>query len=30
MPELGRQQVHSEGVGVIREWIASLTGDCGS
>jgi uncharacterized repeat protein (TIGR03806 family) len=29
MPELGRSTVHIEGVELIREWIASLDGDCG-
>jgi len=28
MPELGRSTVHSEGVALISEWIASLEGDC--
>jgi hypothetical protein len=28
MPELGRQLLHEEGVALIREWIASLPGDC--
>jgi uncharacterized repeat protein (TIGR03806 family) len=28
MPELGRNLVHAEGVALIREWIASLTGEC--
>lgn len=28
MPELGRSLVHAEGVALIREWIASLDGDC--
>ena len=28
MPELGRSTVHAEGVALIREWIASLEGDC--
>lgn len=28
MPELGRQRVHTQGVDVVREWIASLEGDC--
>jgi uncharacterized repeat protein (TIGR03806 family) len=28
MPELGRTTVHEEGVALIREWIASLQGDC--
>ncbi len=29
MPELGRSLVHEEGVALIRDWIASLAGDCG-
>jgi uncharacterized repeat protein (TIGR03806 family) len=28
MPELGRTQVHTEGVDLIRQWIATLAGDC--
>jgi uncharacterized repeat protein (TIGR03806 family) len=28
MPELGRSLVHREGVGLIREWIAGLGGEC--
>jgi uncharacterized repeat protein (TIGR03806 family) len=28
MPELGRAVVHQEGVTLIREWIASLSGNC--
>lgn len=28
MPELGRSTVHTEGVQLIAEWIASLEGDC--
>jgi uncharacterized repeat protein (TIGR03806 family) len=28
MPEIGRKLVHEEGVNLIREWIASLAGDC--
>lgn len=28
MPELGRTIVHEEGVELIREWVASLRGDC--
>ena len=28
MPELGRNLVHTEGVALITEWIASLTGVC--
>lgn len=30
MPELGRTVVHQEGVQLIREWIASLDGNCPS
>lgn len=30
MPELGRQLVDQEGVALIRAWIESLDGDCGS
>ncbi|MEJ0049329.1 MAG: SO2930 family diheme c-type cytochrome [Rhodospirillales bacterium] len=30
MPEVGRSVVHQEGVDLIRQWIASLPGDCGS
>lgn len=30
MPELGRTVVHHEGVELIRNWIASLEGDCPS
>ncbi len=30
MPELGRKLVHKEGVELVREWIASLKGDCNS
>lgn len=29
MPELGRSLVHEEGVALVRDWIASLEGDCG-
>jgi uncharacterized repeat protein (TIGR03806 family) len=29
MPELGRSTIHREGVALIREWVASLRGDCG-
>ncbi|WP_231118254.1 SO2930 family diheme c-type cytochrome [Lysobacter silvisoli] len=29
MPEVGRSVVHSEGVALIREWIAAQQGDCG-
>jgi len=28
MPELGRSAVHAEGVALIRQWIATLSGDC--
>lgn len=28
MPELGRTQIHREGVELIRQWIATLQGDC--
>ncbi len=28
MPELGRDVVHEEGLALIREWIAALSGDC--
>lgn len=28
MPEIGRTIVHNEGVKLIREWLASLKGDC--
>ena len=28
MPELGRSLIHTEGVALIREWIASLRGGC--
>lgn len=28
MPELGRSLMHAEGVEVLRNWIASLPGDC--
>jgi len=28
MPELGRTMVHTEGVELIKEWIASMEGDC--
>jgi uncharacterized repeat protein (TIGR03806 family) len=30
MPELGRSTVHQEGVQLIRDWIASMPGRCGS
>ncbi len=29
MPEIGRTILHEEGVELIREWVASLRGDCG-
>lgn len=28
MPELGRVIAHEEGIALVREWIASLDGDC--
>ena len=28
MPELGRSLIHTEGVQLVREWIASLSGSC--
>jgi uncharacterized repeat protein (TIGR03806 family) len=28
MPELGRALIHAEGLALIREWIASLPGEC--
>jgi uncharacterized repeat protein (TIGR03806 family) len=28
MPELGRSAIHKEGVALVREWIAAMTGDC--
>jgi hypothetical protein len=28
MPELGRSAIHTEGVKLVREWIASLNGEC--
>ncbi len=28
MPEIGRSQVHGEGVALISEWVASLKGNC--
>lgn len=28
MPELGRSLIHDEGVTLLREWIASMPGDC--
>ena len=28
MPEIGRSVIHEEGVGLIREWINSLHGNC--
>lgn len=30
MPQLSRDVVHEEGVKLLREWIASLPGDCGA
>ncbi|MBR9824548.1 MAG: hypothetical protein GYB36_01950 [Alphaproteobacteria bacterium] len=30
MPEIGRSTVHHEGVELIRAWIESLDGDCGT
>lgn len=30
MPELGRQTVHEEGLSVLRQWIESLSGECGT
>lgn len=30
MPEIGRTEVHREGVELIREWLASLKGECES
>lgn len=30
MPELGRALSHSEGVALIRDWIANMDGDCSS
>jgi uncharacterized repeat protein (TIGR03806 family) len=30
MPEIGRTIVHQEGVNLVREWLASLEGDCDS
>ncbi len=29
MPEIGRMLVHTEGVALIKEWIAAMEGDCG-
>lgn len=29
MPELGRSLVHEEGVELVRQWVASLAGECG-
>ena len=29
MPELGRAVVHDEGLALIRDWIATMSGDCG-
>ncbi|HSO35383.1 MAG TPA: SO2930 family diheme c-type cytochrome [Labilithrix sp.] len=28
MPEIGRSVVHREGVQLVRDWIAGMTGDC--
>ena len=28
MPEIGRSVVHTEGVKLVREWIAGMNGDC--
>ncbi|QFU74386.1 hypothetical protein EY643_01255 [Halioglobus maricola] len=28
MPEIGRSVIHDEGVGLVREWINSLQGNC--
>lgn len=28
MPELGRSLHHSEGIGLVRDWIAGLSGEC--
>ncbi len=28
MPEIGRSLVHDEGVALVTEWIAKMTGDC--
>lgn len=30
MPEIGRTIVHQEGVALIREWLRSIAGNCGS
>ncbi|HZS05636.1 MAG TPA: SO2930 family diheme c-type cytochrome [Blastocatellia bacterium] len=30
MPEVGRSTVHEEGVALVREWLASLKGECSS
>ncbi len=30
MPELGRTLAHEEGVALVREWVASLQGECAS
>jgi uncharacterized repeat protein (TIGR03806 family) len=30
MPEIGRTIVHRQGVELVREWLASLRGDCGT
>jgi hypothetical protein len=29
MPALGSDAVHTEGVQLLRQWIASLAGNCG-
>jgi hypothetical protein len=28
MPEIGRSLVHREGAGIVREWLATLKGEC--
>lgn len=28
MPEIGRAVIHEEGIALVREWLASLKGDC--
>ena len=28
MPELGRSAIHTEGVAIVREWIAAMPGEC--
>lgn len=30
MPELGRSVAHKEGIALIREWVASMQGNCGA